>query len=294
MSERPLVSTITPCFRMRKYLKGFLDHLPQQTYFERMEVVLDHNEPTDEELGWVREFQARFPGRLKHLQIDPVVPIGTSMNRCIRAAEGELLTIWNVDDLRTPDSIESQVRALAQHPDAGICYGNFTVVASFGAKAGRYIDCRRYPASELTRGMIIGPYFMFRRTVLDRAGLFDEQLRQGADFDLAVRLAFHTGTVMADRDLGFYLNEGLGASNRPGTLLPVERTVIELRYGIYDKVDYRQAAAAAQYDIPHVYIDGQPLHVRQFVPDYEETLRARRHRWHKKGLLRSAFRQLIP
>jgi len=278
---------------MRKYLKLFLDQLPQQTIFNQLEVVLDHNEPTEEELGWVRDFQSRYPYRLKHLVVNPVVPIGTSMNRCIRAASGDYLTIWNVDDLRTPDSIESQLKSLQNNPRAGISYGNFTVVKQFGGTQGRYIDCRSYPQSELTRGMVIGPYFLFRKSLLEKAGLFDEQLKQGADFDLAVRLAFHTEGVMAEKDLGYYLNEGLGASNRPGTLLPIERTVIELRYGIYDKVDYRQVAAAGMYDIPHIWVDQNRLPVEQFVPNYRQQMEERKNRWHRKGLMRSAFRQLL-
>ncbi len=38
-------------------------------------------------------------------------------------------------------------------------------------------------------GMILGPFFMVRRTLLDKTGWFDEQLKSGADFDLAMRMA---------------------------------------------------------------------------------------------------------
>jgi hypothetical protein len=38
------------------YLKKFLDELPKQTYFENIEIVLDHNEPEPEEIEWVKEF----------------------------------------------------------------------------------------------------------------------------------------------------------------------------------------------------------------------------------------------
>ena len=43
---------------MRKYLHTFLEELPRQTYFDRLEVVLDHNDPEPDELEWVRQFQA--------------------------------------------------------------------------------------------------------------------------------------------------------------------------------------------------------------------------------------------
>jgi len=278
---------------MGKYLQTFLDQLPLQTYFNQLEIVLDHNEPSAEELAAVQAFQKNYPGHLTHIVTTPVAPIGTSMNTCIRAARGEFLTIWNVDDLRTPDSIASQVQALDENPQAGICYGNFTVVSSFKATKGRYIRCERYPQSELTRSMFIGPYFMFRKSLLAKAGLFDEQLKQGADFDLAMRLGFHAKGVMAKADLGYYLNEGIGASNRPGTLLPIERTVIELRYGIYDKIDYSYSAQAQAYDIQHIHVGNERLPVSAFVPHYTDVLRERFQAWHKPGLRSHARRQLI-
>src|SRR5690242_15981527 len=131
MMERPLVSTITPCFRMERYLKTFLEWLPRQTCFEQLEIVLDHNEPTRNEVQWVQDFQRRYPGRIKHIIVEKVDPIGTSMNRCIREAQADFLTVWNVDDLRTPDSIERQVKTLQGSAEIGLTYGNFNVVKQF-------------------------------------------------------------------------------------------------------------------------------------------------------------------
>src|SRR5438874_2167561 len=98
--SRKLVSTITPCFRMQRYLPQFLRELPQQTLFNEMEVVLDHNEPKAEEVQLVRQFQAQHPGVIKHTIREKVDPIGISMNRCIREASADYVAIWNVDDLR--------------------------------------------------------------------------------------------------------------------------------------------------------------------------------------------------
>ena len=48
------VSTITPCYNMGRYMKGFLENLSTQTHKD-LEIVLDHNEPTDEEINLVEE-----------------------------------------------------------------------------------------------------------------------------------------------------------------------------------------------------------------------------------------------
>jgi glycosyltransferase involved in cell wall biosynthesis len=278
---------------MKPYLKLFLDELPNQTIFNQIEVVLDHNEPDEEELAWIKEFQAKHPGRLKHLITNPVKPIGTSMNYCIREASAPLLTIWNVDDLRTPNSMELMVEAF--NAGADIVYGNFEVVRSFGSKKGELTDFSEYEhkPEEFTRSMLLGPFMAFRKSLVEKAGYFDEQLKSGADFDLAVRLAFHGKPAIAKDLLGYYLNEGKGASTRPNSKQALDRTAIELRFGIYDKIDYDIVADAALLDISHIYVDGNIEPVEKFVPDYQNILSKRKETWHKKGLLRHSLKYIF-
>ncbi len=284
--QAPLVSTITPCFRMGKYLPKFLEELPRQTMFERLQVVLDHNEPSPEEIALVKDFQARYPGRLLHVVKPKVVPIGPSMNDCIDAATADIVTIWNVDDLRTPDSIERQYVALRDAPDAGVAYGNFMIVGEFGSPSpqGRDALVREVPQAEHRRSMIAGPFIMFRKALCKQAGMFDEQFRSGADFDLAVRLAFHARFVYVPHMLGYYLDEGLGLSTRPNSTQPVERTVIELRYGIYDKMDFNYLPAASGYTIPSVLRKGEWIPLAQYVSEWPALLHDNAEKWLGKGL----------
>ena len=223
------VSTITPCYNMSKYMKGFLDNLSTQTHKD-LEIVLDHNDPSDEEVKLVEEYNEQYDNIL-HIKVEGVDPIGTSMNRCIEYATGDYLCIWNVDDLRTPDSIEVMAKALDENPDVDFVYGNYVIVPNFGGTEGQYVD-ETGREDELTTGMILGPYFMFRKSILEKSGVFDEQLVQGADYDLALRLAFNGKGLHLPINLGYYLNEGLGQSTKPNSKQPIERTVIEMRYNI--------------------------------------------------------------
>ena len=209
------------------------------------------------------------------------------MNRCIKEAFGKYVTIWNVDDLRTPNSIELQFNELEKDPEVGIVYGNFIVVRSFGAKEGVLTVFSHYPQSELTRSMITGPFIMFRKSLCEKAGYFDEQLKSGADFDLSVRLGFNAKGAMPKENLGYYLNEGLGASTRPNSKQVLDRTTIELRYGIYDKVDYDAVPlSTTEHDISHIISFGQSKHVSTFVPNYADVLVHRRKAWFAKGMRR--------
>ena len=251
------VSTITPCYNMSKYMKGFLDNLSTQTHKD-LEIVLDHNDPSDEEVKLVEEYNEEYDNIL-HIKVEGVDPIGTSMNRCIEYATGDYLCIWNVDDLRTPDSIEVMAKALDENPDVDFVYGNYVIVPRFGGTEGQYID-ETGREDELTTGMILGPYFMFRKSILEKSGVFDEQLVQGADYDLALRLAINGKGLHLPINLGYYLNEGLGQSTKPNSKQPIERTVIELRYNIR-VLEPHLVPYTREYDVQNIIVDEEKIPV---------------------------------
>ena len=251
------VSTITPCYNMSKYMKGFLDNLSTQTHKD-LEIVLDHNDPSDEEVKLVEEYNEEYDNIL-HIKVEGVDPIGTSMNRCIEYATGDYLCIWNVDDLRTPDSIEVMAKALDENPDVDFVYGNYVIVPRFGSTEGQYVD-ETGREDELTTGMILGPYFMFRKSILEKSGVFDEQLVQGADYDLALRLALNGKGLHLPINLGYYLNEGLGQSTKPNSKQPIERTVIELRYNIR-VLEPHLVPYTREYDIMNIIVDEEKIPV---------------------------------
>lgn len=293
MNTKPLVSTITPCFRMKRYLKKFLEELPVQSYFDKLEVVLDHNEPDEEEIAWVKEFQEKYPGKIKHVIIPKVEPIGASMNRCIREAQGDFMTIWNVDDLRTPWSIEAQAEVLLKNQEVGIVYGNIRNVTSFGSTEGPLVDYKKISERDHTRGMVFGPFYMFRKSLIEKAGYFDDQMRSGADFDLAMRLAFNSKAVCTDRELGYYLNEGMGASTRPGNRRGIDQIVIAIRYGIFDKIDYGFIKDVAFFDVAHIYMNGERIPVEHFVPNYREVINERYKQWFTKGIINFIGKKIL-
>jgi glycosyltransferase involved in cell wall biosynthesis len=254
---------------MKRYLKRFLEDLPKQTIFDNLEVVLDHNEPDEEEILWVKDFQKKYPNRLKHILVNKVDPIGVSMNRCIRESSGEFLAIWNIDDLRTDNSLELQYDKIIENDNFGIVYGDHKIVKSFGSQKGELINHSTYTREDLSRSMLFGPFFMFRKSLCDNAGYFDEQFRICADFDLALRLLFNTQAVYVEGLLGFYLDGGIGASTSQSAKLSPETTVINLRYGIFDNLNYDLVAQATKYNIKYCNLNEQLVPISKYVPEYE-------------------------
>lgn len=270
MTEKPLVSVITPCFKTERYLEVFLNHLPQQTIFERTQFVLDMNAPSDLELEILRNFRKSYPERLKVLCSKKVVNISTSMNRCVVNSDADTLAIWNVDDLRTEHSLENQYHTIRNHKSPAFTIDSFEVVNTFGQKSGRIVKHANLNKDELLSGMYLGPFFMFSKELIEVVGYFDEQLYSGADFDFAIRLARAVDPVYPTGVAGYYLDEGMGASTRANSLQPLERTVIELRYGIFHKIDENFIYPASRYVIPYIVNSGQFVSLSSLFRDYNE------------------------
>jgi glycosyltransferase involved in cell wall biosynthesis len=270
-----VVSTITSCYKGKKYLKTFLENLPKQSFFNQLEIVLAHNEPDNEELEWVKNFQKKYPQHLKHIIFEKVTPLGTSWNTCINNASGNLLTIWNIDDTRTTNSIEVQAQELINNNTIDIVYGDYATVKTFGSTNSTLIKHEHIPESEFTRSMIWGPFFMFRKSIIEKAGYFDEQFKSALDLDFTIRLALHGKAKHVKQNLGYFLNAGTGLSTNANTPNNIERTAIELRYGIYDKIDYSCVPeATTMYDIK----------TDIYVPHYTQFIQTRKKLWFDKGI----------
>ena len=253
------VSTITPCYNMGRYIKGFLENVSTQTHKD-LEIVLDHNDPTEAEVKLVEEHNDKYDN-IFHIQVEGVDPIGISMNRCIENATGDYLCIWNVDDLRTPNSIEVMAKTLDDNPDVNFVYGNYHIVPTFGSTNGQYVD-ETGKEEYLKVGMILGPFFMFRKSALKKSGVFDEQLMSGADYDLALRLAFNGKGLHIPINLGYYLNDGQGLSTG-SRKQPIERTVIELRYGVR-VLEPHLVPQTREYDVENIVIDDKKIPAKTF------------------------------
>tara|TARA_B100001029_G_scaffold18243_1_gene12138 strand:- start:392 stop:1135 length:744 start_codon:yes stop_codon:yes gene_type:complete len=236
---------------MGKYMRGFLTNLSLQTHKD-LEIVMDHNNPSDTEIKLI-EAHNDIHDNIFHIKVDGVDPLGISWNRCIENASGDYLCIWNVDDLRTANSIENMAKALDDNPDVDFVYGDFTIVSRFGSTEGEFVN-NINREHLLKSGMILGPFFMFRKSVLEKTKLFDEQLVSGNDFDFALRLAFNSKGMHIPHNSGYYLNEGLGLSTRPDSKQALERTVIELRYGL-DILEPNLIPETKGYDIERIHND---------------------------------------
>jgi glycosyltransferase involved in cell wall biosynthesis len=268
------ITAIASCFRGAKYLPAFLESCARQTIADETEVLLVHNEPTDDELAIVAAFVDRHPGLVAHLVV-PRESLAVSTNRALVAARGEYVAIWNVDDLRTPDSLEACARTLDRCPEAAFTYGDYLLVDRWQATDGPRVTPPEFERREFTRSMHLGPFYMWRRSLCEEIGYWDEQLRMGADFDYAIRLALAGDGVRTDALLGYYLDEGLGLSTAATSVQPIEAAALILRYGALDKLDLAYYGPARRYRLDDIRRGDEWIPLDRLAPDHQRYARGR-------------------
>ncbi len=240
------VSIILSLYKSEKYLKKYFEDALNQKNIENIEFSIVHNQATKFEKEIINQFKYKL--NIVYQEV-PLEPLYVSWNKAIEQSSGEYIACWNVDDLRTYDSIERMIKTLDENKDTGFTYGDIMIVNQFGSKNGRYIKTLDFTKKLGTSGAIGGPFFMWRRSLIEKVGYFDEQFKSGGDFDYTVRLSLLSKGKKTDGLVGFFLHEGVGLSTRSAHLQILERTVIELRYGIWYKIDINYIHAAFDYKI---------------------------------------------
>ena len=115
------------------------------------------------------------------------------------------------DDYWHKDFLATQVRALAEDPAADAVYSNAFLIDDPNAVGKTYMDI--FPSNgEVTflslvnrTCNVIGAGVTMRRSILERAGLYDPELRRAEDFDLWLRMVKLGGRIIYHRRPIYYV-----------------------------------------------------------------------------------------
>jgi GT2 family glycosyltransferase len=253
-------------YRGEAFLEKFLQHLNNIEHAAECEWILVHNDPTDKELSILKQ---NWPSRMASVQhmTGPREGLYTSWNRAIERAAGKYIAIWNVDDIRTPGSIRAQIEAL-DNSEAVMCYGDFYGTPVYGEHTNKLYEYPeyRYGIKEAFKRHIIGCFPMWRKDIHDRVGYLDEQFRLVSDYEWQLRVIRRFPLVKAKGLLGYYLEDAGHKLSSNRKLQTSERTAVELRYKMYDKILIHFLPFAMKFRIHYVLNFGVWTAVSSLVP----------------------------
>jgi len=221
----PLVSVLVPTFNRRRVLAEALASLVRQTYanFEAF-VVNDGGEP-------VADLVAAFNDP-RLIMIDRRENRGKAhcLNEALGRARGKYVAYLDDDDLFYPHHLASLVHALETRPECGAAYTDLYKVHCRVRPDGQ----RQVLGKVVTVSRDFDRFFicyfnhvlhvslMHRRDLLEKTGLYNENLRVLIDWDMTRRLAHFTDfTHVTDVTGEFY--GPVGESDRISYLMRLDK-----------------------------------------------------------------------
>ena len=191
--SNPLVSVLCLCYNQKSFVKEAIDSVLNQTYRPVQLIILDDGS-TD---GSADEIARCIVAKPEIIFIRNQENIGytKSLNKAWSHVKGEFTIDLAADDILFPNRIEEGVADFKNRsPQFGLQFSDAELIDARGDLMGKHSD--KYPHASIPQGdiykeiiqryFICPPTIMFRKSVLDRMGGYDDSLAF-EDFDFLIR-----------------------------------------------------------------------------------------------------------
>lgn len=191
----PVVSVLIPTFNRPQYLCKALASVLRQSYGSLQVIVV--NDGGEDVTDIVNSFH---DPRLVFINRKDNCGKAFSLNEALAKAEGKYVAYLDDDDLYYPRHIETLVDALENHTDSQAAYSDFyKVYCRISSDGSRYVLSKVVEVSRdfdrffmLYFNHVLHVCLMHRRDLLEKTGLYNEQLNVLIDWDMTRRLVFFT------------------------------------------------------------------------------------------------------
>jgi len=208
-------SIITITFNSEKTIERTIKSVLAQTFKDYEYIIVD-GASKDGTLDVVRKYEPLFEGRLKW-KSEPDKGIYNAMNKGIERSSGSFIGIVNSDDWLEPDALERVNACLEAHQ-----YNDFAIYCGgilFHTLGGdiRELNVSVENFKRASRFYVVAgvrhPATFVPKSVYNRIGCFDEQIKIAADSDFLLRCLFEGLDIIKIDGFLSNMSDG-GFSNR--------------------------------------------------------------------------------
>lgn len=182
VTDRPVVSIVTPTFQMARFLGETIDSVLGQDYPFIDYIVMDGGS-TDGTVEMLR----RYEGRLRYWSA-PDGGQADAINKGFRHARGRIFAFLNADDTYLPGAVGKAVSSLATNPDCGLVYGEGRHVFEDGTTMARYPTLPYAPDTLAYNCYICQPTVFLWSDVFESVGMMSTSVI-ALDYDLWIRIS---------------------------------------------------------------------------------------------------------
>ena len=219
VEQLPKISIITSVFNGDEFIRPFLEDITRQTIFkEKCELILiNPNSPGNEEQV-INEFKEKFPDNIVYKRLENDPGIYACWNIAAKMATGEFLTNANLDDRRAPDALQTLAKEMVIKADVDVVYGDNLITNLPNETWEKNTANSLYPSENFSKeAMLRGnpPHCMpmWRKSLHDKFGYFEEKYRSASDWEFWLRCAMQDVKMSkVNKPLGLYFFNPKGIS----------------------------------------------------------------------------------
>jgi glycosyltransferase involved in cell wall biosynthesis len=220
VEELPKISIITSVYDGDEFIRHFLEDITKQTVFkEKCELILiNANSPGNEE-EVINEYLEKYPNNIIYKKLDKDPGIYGVWNYALEFATGEYITNANLDDRKAFNSLETHAKNLFQNKDIDLVYAesfitnNPNETFSNNSSKGRTYSFEEFSKEAMLRGNQPHNNPMWRKSLHDKYGMFDNKYKSAGDWEFFLRSTFGGSKFKKiDQILGLYYFNPKGIS----------------------------------------------------------------------------------
>lgn len=179
------VSIITISFNSQQTIEQTIQSVISQDY-PNIEYIIIDGASTDDTINIIKRYQ----NKIQTFVSEKDQGIYFAMNKGLELATGDLIGILNSDDLYVDEKVISDVVKLMQVKQSQSLYADLEYVDRNDlGKVKRYWKSGEYKSNSFMKGwMPPHPTFFVLKSVYEKYGFFNTQLRSAADYEMMLRL----------------------------------------------------------------------------------------------------------
>jgi GT2 family glycosyltransferase/glycosyltransferase involved in cell wall biosynthesis len=203
------VSAIVSTYNSERFFRGCLDDLINQSLYRsgELEIVIVNSGSVENEESIVKEYQSKYDN-FKYLKTEKEY-IYSAWNRAIKLSSGRYITNANTDDRHRYDAFEIMANQLDQNENIGLVYADQFVTyrenETFDTHtASGYFEWPEFDRMQLIHCAICGPQPMWRKTLHENFGYFNDSLVVSGDYEWWLRISDKVLLKHIPEKLGLY------------------------------------------------------------------------------------------
>lgn len=205
----PLVSICLPIYNGAAFLREAMDGVIAQTY-ENLEIVVSDDQSKDDSLAIIESYRVKTSIPI-HIHSHTPSGIGANWNNCVKEASGKYIKFVFQDDLITKDCVAKMVAVAETDDNVGLVFSTRTILYDEGnskhvkwmsvcgtlhdhwgrlhtVNDGKTLLKNAYLLNRPRNKIGEPSVTLIRKSVFDRIGYFDVNLRQVLDYEFYYRM----------------------------------------------------------------------------------------------------------